>query len=388
MALIFALLFAVIVGGLVVTGSMTLRSHRAQTEINFRLNGQTVQFARAGLIDALAWFRKSKTQPVTAFNPQLDTAATPPVLETLDPDIGIVREFQISGPIWGRYEVWKKWDADPDPQRLAWRKQVQVEDISAAAGAAGAGNVWRINSVAYVYRLVDGSVGFDTAPNQVIATDIFSSEIRRLTLAPPGQAAVCVREAGKTTINGRVNLQGGLGAGIFHKSDTGLVTVQNSPTIKGSPGISGSASYDDSVEAVFGVSEQELRVLADSRITDPATFPSPVSRSSLYYVDVPALTFNAARPLVGTSVVYVKGNVTFDEGSKSLFGGLLFVDGDVTLGDPMEFNGTLVCTGTLNVVGRTDWTNLNYDDDVLNGLRIEIGQYRLSSAVHRKLTEE
>ena len=69
----------------------------------------------------MGWFRKSPTQPVATFAPVRNLSVSPQILETNDPDIGLMREFQISGPIWGRYEVWKQWDADPDPVRLAWR---------------------------------------------------------------------------------------------------------------------------------------------------------------------------------------------------------------------------------------------------------------------------
>src|SRR5690606_18676464 len=146
-AFVLGFFFAIIVAGLVATGTLVLSSTRTRTEVNFRLHGQAAQFARAGLTEALGWFRRQTTQPVTVFAPVLDTTVTPPVLDTMDPDVGIVREFEIAGVIWGRYEVWKAWAGDPDPERLAWRQQVQVEDISAERGIAGAGNVWRVRSV-------------------------------------------------------------------------------------------------------------------------------------------------------------------------------------------------------------------------------------------------
>ena len=114
-ALILGILFTIVVTGMVLSGSLVMEAHRSKTETSFRLHGQALQFARAGLIEGLGWFRKSKTQPVTDFDPVFDPGANPPVLETIDPEIGIVREFQISGSVWGRYEVWKKWDSDPDP---------------------------------------------------------------------------------------------------------------------------------------------------------------------------------------------------------------------------------------------------------------------------------
>src|SRR5687767_12797458 len=126
LALVVAVFFAIIIVGLVFSGTMALKTHRTKTETSYRLHGQATQLARSGLYEALAWFRKQTAQPVVTFAPQRNTLVTPPVLETEDPDIGTVREVEIAGSIWGRYEVWKRWDADPDPVRLAWRNRVRA----------------------------------------------------------------------------------------------------------------------------------------------------------------------------------------------------------------------------------------------------------------------
>ncbi|MEM7201240.1 MAG: hypothetical protein AAF628_13290 [Planctomycetota bacterium] len=387
-ALVLAILFTVIIGGLVTSGTLALRAHRAKTETNYRVHGQVAQFARAGLIETVGWFRRQTTQPVTVFDPQLDLSASPQLRETLEPDVGIVREFQISGPLWGRYEAWKEWDADPDPQRLAWRQRMQVGDITTESGATGAGNVWRLNSVAYLYRLVDSSKRYDEYPNQVLATDLLGTEIRRLTLAPPGQAAICSRDADNTSIVNSVNIQGGIGAGIFSPSSGTGVSVTGSPTIEGSPGISSTATYDDSLDAVFGVQQADLRILSDLRITSTADFPNPVPVNTLIFVETSTLQFSATKPLVGSAAIYVKGDVDFAANSKSFFSGLLYVDGDLRMRETLEFNGTLICTGNVWIEGQADWINISYDDGALNRLRTEIGQYRMSAAIRRTTSTE
>lgn len=387
-ALILGMLFTTIAVGMVLSGSLYMGAHRSKTETNFRLTGQAMQFSRAGLIEGLGWFRKSTTQPVVLFDPQLSPSTTPPLLETLDPEIGIVREFQISGQIWGRYEVWKQWDGDPDPVRLAWRQQFQAEDITAQSSVTGVGVVWRLKSIGYVFRQVDPAQSFNQFPNQVLGSEILGTEIRRMTLAPPGQAAVCSKTGSQTTIDRKVNIQGGNGAGVYYKTGTGSVTVQNSPTIVGVPGLSSSSSYDDSVKAVFGVGAKALETLADDRITHAAVFPSPTARNALYYVEVPTLSFTSALPLLGTACIYVKGDVDFSVGSTSYFTGMLFVDGDLTIREPCDLNGTIICTGTTTVWGESDWININYDDESLNQLRKAIGQYRLSAPFRRVLVSE
>ncbi len=380
-ALILGILFTIVTVGIVTTGMLMLHATQMKTETNFRLHGQAAQFANAGLIESLGWFRRQSAQPVVAFSPQRNTATTPPILDTDDADIGIAREFEISGVIWGRYEVWKQWDADPDPARLAWRQKVQVTDVSAQRGAAGAGNVWRIRSVGYVYRRIDGGYRFDQAPNQVLGTEILEVELRRLSLSPPGAAAVCVETGSGVVTNSKVRVVGGGGAGIFYRSGTGTPSVA-AGSVTGSPALAPSTTYDASVRAVFGVDQNELRSLADDRITSSAAFPSPMPLKSLYYVDVPTLAFTAARRLEGNGIVYVKGNVTIAAGSNSFFTGFLYVDGNVTIIAPVEFNGALVCTGTLALAGVSDFVNVNYDSSALNMLRTEIGQYRLSGAIH------
>src|SRR5690606_15406859 len=75
-AFVLGFFFAIIVAGLVATGTLVLSSTRTRTEVNFRLHGQAAQFARAGLTEALGWFRRQTTQPVTVFAPVLDTTVT------------------------------------------------------------------------------------------------------------------------------------------------------------------------------------------------------------------------------------------------------------------------------------------------------------------------
>ena len=49
-ALILSLFFTIIVAGVVVTGSIILKSNRQATETSFRVNGQANQFARSGIV--------------------------------------------------------------------------------------------------------------------------------------------------------------------------------------------------------------------------------------------------------------------------------------------------------------------------------------------------
>jgi hypothetical protein len=388
-ALVMAIMFTVIVVGITVTGALTLRAHQAKTRVSFVTHGQAVQFSKSGLIEALGWLRKQTSQPVTTFAPVLDMDVAPPIMDTIDADIGIVREFEITNSIWGRYEVWKQWDADPNATRLAWRQQMQCEDISHLRGDLAPGSVWRLRSIGYVFRRVDPNVAFNEAPNQVLGQDMTEVETRRLALQPPGQAALCTRNGNTTQVLTRGKVVGGsLGAGIFYKQGTGAITISGTgASIAGSPSQSASSTYDDSFEVVFGVSQSELAAMADYYVTSTADFPSPVPIDKVV-LSTTGMTFTAAKPLKGTGVVAIIGNTTIGQGTYSAFSGLLYVQGNLTVREPCEIQGAVVVTGTVRVEGSSDWVTLTYDDSILAHLRQEVGTYRLSSAIQRPMAKD
>src|SRR5262249_11954030 len=110
--------------------------------------GQAHNTAVAGLTDALSWFRRQTTQPVTTFNPTQNLSATPPINDTEDSTVGIVRTFSIS-----------------DYSHLTGQYQVTIGSISTGKGTfdittqtpskmiagAPAGTVWQLESTGYVY---------------------------------------------------------------------------------------------------------------------------------------------------------------------------------------------------------------------------------------------
>lgn len=388
-ALVLAIFFTMIVVGLATTGALILRSHQTRTRVTFVAHGQSLQFAKSGLIEALGWMRKQTSQPVTTFEPQLDTVAVPPVLDTIDPNIGIVREFQITNSIWGRYELWRQWDTDPDPARLAWRQQMQCEDISAQRGNLSPGSVWRLRSLGYVFMRVDTTKAFDQAPNQVVGRQMAEVEVRRLALQPPGQAALCVRTGSSATIGQRGRVLGGsVAAGIYHLNGTGSPSVSGTlAEASGTPNISAATTYEDSFQDVFGVSQEELQAMSDYVVSSPTTFPSPVPVDTVVTCTVP-MTFNASRQLSGTGVVAIIGDVTIEAGSYSSFSGLLYVVGNLTMHEPSQIQGAVVVTGTVSVIGASDFATIQYDDTILQHLRQELGTYRLSSAMARPMSRD
>lgn len=387
-ALVLALIFTIVVIGVTVTGSLSLRSVKTATETSFVQHAQAAQLATSGLAEALAWFRKQTSQPVRTFAPVQDLLSDPPILETDFPDIGIAREWKITGAIWGRYEVWKEWTTDPDPERSAWRDQMFAEDVSSQRGAVGEGAAWRLRSIGYVFRRIDPGRRFDEYPNQVVGQQIFEMEIGRLALRPPGQAALSVLDGNSCHINtkGRV-LGGASGAGVFYPAGTGTPTTgpPNPPRVTGTPALAPSATFYGSVEDVFGVTLAQLKAMADETITVAADFPSPIAKNSIVVGEAATFSFDSTRPLSGTGIVYLRGNVTLLPGSNSAFNGLLYVDGNLTVRAPSEILGAVVVTGNVTVQGASDFATIAYDDEILNALRRDIGQYRRTTAITRPL---
>jgi len=57
-ALIMALMFTTVVVGVVITGTLTLKSQITQNRVQFITNYQAVMAARSGLTEALSWLRR------------------------------------------------------------------------------------------------------------------------------------------------------------------------------------------------------------------------------------------------------------------------------------------------------------------------------------------
>lgn len=381
-ALIFALLFTMIVSGICLTGTLYLKAHIQKNRTSWATKSQALQVARSGLAEAHSWLRRQTSQPVLAFEPQLDTASTPQILDTIDQDIGLVREFKITGKIWARYEVWKQWDTDPDAARLAWRQQYECEDVSLQRGANAAGGIWRLRSVGYIYNRVNAAVPFNQLPNAVIASQVASNEYRRVVISLPGTGAVNVADGNNCHINTMGRIIGGTGAGIYYPAASGTPTTgpASANRVTGSPPLSTAVGYDDSYEAVFGMSYDEIRAMATLVVTNTANIPNPMPANGIVCIESNTVQFDSAKPLNGTAIVIIKGHTTLLPGNNSNFNGLLYVEGNLTVRAPSLIKGSVICTGNMTVQGATEYATIQYDADVLNGLMSHVGNYSASNS--------
>src|SRR6185503_19404577 len=100
-----------------------------------------------------------------------------------------------------------------------------------------------------VFRQRDATVLWNLPPNERIAGAFVSTEVRRISLVPPGAAAACCSRGDRLTVGSRGRVDGTNCAGAVFPSATGspLVTGQ----LSGSPSSGSVPGYNASWTAVF-----------------------------------------------------------------------------------------------------------------------------------------
>lgn len=370
-ACVFVTVFCICLGAIV---SPMIRELPNNGSADCILEGQAANLAKAGLADATNWLRRQPRQPVEQFKPSRR--------DSEDPRIGLVHEYCIAEGVWGRFEVWS------DPARAASILGVNpaLADISHKRGyETGSGQVWRLACVGYVYRLVDARVPFNRPPNQVLGQEILQTEVGRLRIRLPGQAALCARAGGNVMIGGMGEVHGGADAvGILCRRGRGGPSIDRGRIGGTSPFVTLAPShYADSVRQVFGVTEPELFEMADHFFRDPKRVPVPACDGTLVCVHVPDLIFTRSRPLKGMGVLYVHGDLTIEAGSASEFRGLIYVDGNLTLRGPAELRGAVLVTRTALIQGSGGPAAIYYDDNILEMVRRLVCTYRAMTPIHR-----
>ncbi len=343
-----------------------------------RYQGHALNTASSGLTDALSWFQGQPSQPVASFAPRRDLAATPPVNETENPAVGIVRTFPLSpfGNVWGRYEV----------------RGSEAIDASAQRGKVGTGTIWQLDARGIVFidrngnstldfSDVNGNGVFDWGePGEAVANRRLRAEIQRLALVLPGgnaalQGAECstVNLASGGSSNRVLGSSGG--TAIACKSGTGSPTT-GTASVSGNPAIQSNVSpYDDSVPAVFGMTQNELVGLASVRASSVADLPVPLPAMSMIVVQGNT-TFTTARPLVGSGILVVFGDLAVPSGSA--FDGVLYVRGSYSQSGPSRVNGAVVAHGAITLSGASDITEAAWDETIVHEVRSALGAYRFS----------
>jgi hypothetical protein len=400
-SLVWAAFGLLVILGVVATGTQNQLAQDASAKAEQAMRGQARAVAEAGVVDAFAWFRRQQVQPVAAFAPVRNLAASPPINETDDPTVGLVRDYEIQGSpsLWGRYEVRKTkaaevytdsngngfynvgepfTDLDGDGR---WDSAREVRDVSSERGLSGAGAVWLIESHGLLYERPRLDLPLSTPPNRLLASSVVGTEIRRLTLVPPAAAALCVSTGSSCTIGRRGRIRGLTGGGIAYPQSTGTPTLLVGAEVTGAPATTSVPSYAGSIDAVFGVPLAALKGMADVSTSNPATVASPIGDYTLTVIDGNA-TFDAAKPLRGTGVVVVLGDCTLTDASNSFFSGILWVQGMLTVRAPCFLRGVLIAASA-DVRGTGgDYAEVDFDNAIVTELLYLMGQYRHSKALY------
>ena len=71
--------------------------------------------------------------------------------------------------------------------------------------------------------------------------------------------------------------------------------------------------------------------------------------------DLGTTVFNSARQLIGDGIVVIRGDVIINQGSSSLFSGVLYVEGNLAVHAPAQLRGSVVVTGDLTIQGVGDY---------------------------------
>lgn len=361
-AMVWAMLFVVITSGMIVAHAAHMASVRKELDARYDRKTMADSVVRSALTDTVGWFQSQAEQPVTEFAPALDPYGDPPRYETIDPRTGLVREFEIRGNLWARYEV----------------RQEEVVDVSSQRGVETPGSVWAIGVRSYVFRIVDARKSFDEAPNRVVAQSSASTELRGMSLALPANGAISVQDPGTVVLGSNAVVDGGTKPGLTYGDGPTRALVM--PT------------YDlDQVEEL-------LSPVPLYTSPDPVVAPLATVSGTPSAVRLPAMTIDPVRvfrlrtdemsafadviwmpgrnrlpPDVRGSFVLVPGSATID--GEDLDGVVLFVDGDLHVA--AVSGGTTTIRGIVFVTG-----NATIDGDFrLDGSLSVMGELRLGDGV-------
>ncbi|MCA8958845.1 MAG: hypothetical protein KDC87_22395 [Planctomycetes bacterium] len=334
--------FGLFLIGVGVVGAEAVKAMRTPPDSAAHWRDSADELARGGLHTALRWLRLQSAQPV---------AALPPA--------GLTQQVQICDDVWGGFAV--------QPQH---------------AKAEHGGAHWRLRSHAQVVRR-------DAAghPGEQLGDAVVEFEVRQLSLRLPGQAALCVRRAANLVIARRAAVHGGAEAvAVFAPAAGGAPVVKQGGELTGvAPfgAVQDASAYDDSVEAVFGVSPTVLFAMADERIDRSGRLPATLPPGSLTVVRCRELRLDKRHPLRGEGVLFIAGSLHLEAGNASRFRGLLYVDGDLTVHGPAEIRGAVLVTGSVLLQGHAGSVVVAHDPDILRNLRDTLCIYRPSSPIRR-----
>ena len=388
-----AVIAATIIVSLVLLVLLTMIT---QTQLGNRLvgrqltyQGQAANAAEAGLVDALSWFRK-QAAVVTTFQPIVNAAASPPINDSEDASIGIVRTYQVSAPgrLMGRYEV----RIGVPLTSTAPNAGSGVLDVTTQKGRTGPGSVWQLESVGTIWVQNDPSLpnsSYNQSPNTILSQQTFRTEIQRMSLNLPEAAALFSVNCNNVTIDNKTKIQGGAGIGVACRPDPGGgAGITNNGVITGAQGIKQNSVALYSIPSVFSVSQQELTGLADVNVTQTTDLPFPLPAMSLIVINGDAIfgpksVIPPITPLTGSGILVVFGNLTIQSDPNNVWNGVIYVTGNLNINEPMAVSGSIIAANSsgaasIAVNSSSDISEVDYSSAMISQINAQMGVYRFS----------
>jgi len=385
----FIVVFLSILATIPLGMSLVQISNRKTTQqINISVQANNV--ARAGLVEAVSWFRRQATQPVrstgnaaytwedAAFYPRTSTNTA--LSDTLDESIGLVKEYSLSDSdnIWARFEVRRQQNTALNAVNAQAVHDVSMSRIEGATW--GSGLAWYVEASGIVYRRRDASKAYNESPNEVISRSRVATEIRRISIVLPSLSALCVNGNRSTvTLANNSRLRGQTNSGLATRLNAGAPNLSGSsnilPATYPSNGVSITPTY------VFGVSDSELKLMADYTVGAVSELPVDYPTMTVVYVNGNA-AFNSVNKLNGGGILYVNGNLTITAAAGDcLFSGVIYVTGTTTITGEALISGAVVSVGNVSMNGNGGVAEIDYDGPILDSVRQQVAQYRENKAV-------
>lgn len=398
-AMLVAVISVLLIAAMIVSGTQAGQARNAATEGGATAPVRAREVALAGVAEALSWFRRQTVQPVTTFAPRLDPTASPPVNETMDPSVGLMREYEVTPGIWARYEVRLSSAEEPFTDSNAngfrdgaesftdvngngvWDAAGGARDISSERGQVAGGAVWLVEAHGELFRRPRAALALGDGPNWRIAYDAVATELRRMAIKPPAGAAICAQEGSQVVIGARARIRGGSSVGVATRPTSGSPWFQSGSEVTGAPATTSVPGWSSGLKGVFGLTLTDLKGMADAAVSDASSLPANLGEYTLTVVEGD-VSFDAARPLRGTGILVVTGNCTLTAGSNSFFNGLVWCGGRLEIHGPCYLRGTFIGQDDVAVQGAGgDFAEVEYDAGIVADLLTRMGTYRRSKGI-------
>lgn len=360
-ALVWSVFFVALTSGMLIAHSFEMSANRRTMDTRFGRVDRVRTIATSGLTEAAAYLRRQPTQPVLQFAPQLEPSADPPLRDTIDPSIGLVREFQIHAGLWGRYEV----------------RNEEAIDVSASY-AEPPGTVWDVGARGYLYERLDPDKPFDRAPNRVISSRRLRTEIRGLPVDLPANAAVILLDPNAIAMLGNGFVFGGSDPAVaYKKPPPGPLPIFDA-SITGTPTAIEIDGLSLGTTDLFRLQSEKIRNLSDLVITSARQLPRKVIKDMVVFAPTNLDLEPANASLRGRMLLMVDGDMIANAGNNSDFSGIVFVHGNMQIKGPFRFRGTLVIGGQLDIGGTGEQVSIEYSASEVAALRAALSRYRVS----------